>query len=417
MGSESAPKQRAVAIAAIVALAILAFAFATRRDFYIEALIDPFFGLALVSVLILHFRLRPRIVDALLVCLITLVLAIIDFQVLHYPVRLMAWLSFLGVSSLLVLGGACAVAKSKNRKLLLYAWFPALLFLASDWFASNMLAWISDFRPRTLDLYLLSFDASLHIQPSFLAGQVFDRVRWLQAPSLIVYMGLAIPITLVYAGRLARFGTKAFSAMLAFLITGPVGIFFYSIFPACGPAHMAPGYFPFHPISIAQTSRMLLEPIAIPGARNAIPSLHIAWVLLAWWYSRGLSRLERAIVLVFVVFTAFATLGTGEHYFVDLVVAFPFALMIYAACAHELGWSNRQRLSAVGFGLAGVLTWFVALRFGNRVFWTSPIVPWSLVIATIALVELRRVELLRSASPERELSNSGEPDVVAAETD
>jgi PAP2 superfamily len=402
--------QKAMRFLACAILVACAAAFATRREFYGEALVNPFFGLALASVLILHFRLRPRWMDALLVCVSTLALAFVDFHVLHYPPRFMAWCSFFGVSSLLVLGAACVTAGKKDRKLLLYAWIPAVLFLASDWFASNMLDWVSEIRPKTLDLYLLSFDASLHIQPSFLAGQIFEKVRWLQTPSLIVYMGLAIPITLVYAGRLVRFGTKAFSVMLAFLVTGPLGILFYSIFPACGPVHMAHGHFPFHPLSIAETSRLLLEPIAIPGVRNAIPSLHMAWVLLAWWYSRGLSWFERMIVLVFVIFTVFATLGTGEHYLVDLVVAYPFALMIQAACAYELGWTKPRRFSAAGFGLGGVLIWLGALRFANRIFWASPIVPWALIVATVALVELRRADLFRADLPERDVA--GVPEAV-----
>jgi PAP2 superfamily len=383
-------------------LVACAGAFATRREFYVEALVDPFFGLALASVLILHFRVRPRWLDAVLVGVATLLLAFVDFYVLHYPPRLMAWFSFFGVSSLAVLGVNCVMSNGKDRKLLLYAWIPALLFLASDWFASDMLAWVSEIHPKTLDLYLLSFDASLHVQLSFLVGQVFASVRWLEEAGLFFYIGLAIPITLVYAGRLARFGTKSFSAMLAFLVTGPIGILFYSVFPACGPVHMAHEYFPFHPLSIARTSRLMLEPVAIVGARNAIPSLHMAWTLLAWWYSRGLSRLERGIAFTFLAFTVLATLGTGEHYFVDLVVAFPFALMIQALCSYELSWNDSRRLQAAGLGLGGTLAWLVALRFANRVFWTSPVVPWLLVIATIAMAELRRAELWQAVSKSRD---------------
>lgn len=398
----------------VVVLAACAFAFATRHEFYVEALIDPFFGLALASVVILHFRLRPSWIDGLLVSVSTLILAFLDFYVLHYPPTLMAWLSFFGLSSLLVLGAACVLTEGSKRKLLLYAWIPAVLFLASDWFASNMLGWVTDVHPRTLDLYLLSFDASMRVQLSFFMGQIFDSVRWLRVTGLYFYMGLAIPITLVYAGRLVRFGTKAFSAMLAFLITGPAGILFYFIFPACGPVHMANRYFPFHPLSISQTSRLVLEPIAIAGARNAIPSLHVAWMLLAWWYSRGLSWWERGIAFAFLAFTVVATLGTGEHYFVDLVVAFPFALMIQAACAYELRWCDSGRLQTAGFGLVLVLLWLAGLRFANRLFWTSPVVPWSLVAATIALVELRRRKLLGMVSPEPAAPESRETVAIEA---
>jgi PAP2 superfamily len=383
-------------------LAACAALFATRRGFYVEALVDPFFGLALASILILHLRIRPRWTDASIVGLLTLALAFVDFRVFHYPARLSAWFSFVGISSLLVLGAACARANQKDRRLLAYAWFPAVAFLISEWFAPAMLGWIQAAHPKTLDLYLLSFDASLHIQLSFLFGQLLASWPWLYKVSLFFYVGMPIPITLVYGGRLARFGSQAFSSMLAFLITGPAGILFYSIFPACGPAHVAHGYFPFHPLSISQTARLLLEPIPITSARNAIPSLHMAWTLLAWWYSRGLSWSERSIAFVFLAFTVLATLGIGEHYFVDLVVAFPFALMIEAICAYQLSWTDSRRLAAAGLGLGGVLLWLLFLRFANRLSWTSPVVPWVLVIATIALVQIRHSELQHAVARDEE---------------
>jgi hypothetical protein len=144
---------------------------------------------------------------------------------------------------------------------------------------------------------------------------------------------------------------------------------------------------------MADLPRLHLEAVPIPGARNAIPSLHLAWTLLAWWYSKGLSWVERLVALVFLVLTVFATLGTGEHWFVDLVVAFPFALMIQAACAYRVSWREPTRITAFLLGLGGTLAWLNALRYGTKLFWTSPIVPWALVAATIALVILRQEKL------------------------
>lgn len=381
---------RVVAIALLVACAV---AFASRRQFYVEALVDPFFAIALASVLILHMGVRPHWQDALLVAASTLALAALDFGILHFPSKLMAWFSFVGVSSLLVLGAACIRAKGNERQPPLFAWIPAFLFVASEWFASNLLDWTASAHPRTLDLYLLSFDASLHVQLSFVLGRIFAYSSTFRSTCLLFYVGLPLVIALIYAGRLRRAGTKAFTAMLAFLVTGPVGILFYNLFPACGPIHMAHRFFPFHPLSIADTSHLLLEPIAIAGPRNAIPSLHMAWTLLAWWYSRGLSWWERLVALLFLAFTVLATLGTGEHYFVDLVVAFPFALMIQAASAYDLRWMDSRRVQAFALGLGGTLAWLGGLRYANRVFWASPLVPWMLVIATVALVEIRRREL------------------------
>jgi uncharacterized membrane protein YfcA len=87
-----------------------------------------------------------------------------------------------------------------------------------------------------------------------------------------------------------------------------------------------------------------------------------------------------------------ATLGTGEHWFADLIVAFPFALMTEAICAYHLRWKDPERRAALFLGLGGTLGWIVALRYGLAFFWSSPIVPWAFSAATIALVSLRQAK-------------------------
>jgi PAP2 superfamily len=143
--------------------------------------------------------------------------------------------------------------------------------------------------------------------------------------------------------------------------------------------------------------RLILEPVAIQGPRNAMPSLHMSWTLLAWWYSRGLSWSERLVAGAFLAWTVAATLGTGEHWVADLIVAFPFALMIQALCSREVAWRDTRRLAALAVGVAGTAGWFIALRYGTTVFWFSPFIPWMLSLGTIALVCWRQNRLARAA--------------------
>jgi hypothetical protein len=375
-------------------LLLCAGAFVFRNQFYTEALVDSFFAFALASILIIQLRVRPDWFDALLVLAFALFFATVDFRFLHFAPKLMAWFSFAGVSSLLVMGIRAIWAENRPaRTMLLYAAIPALLFVGSEYFASTMLDWTTRAHPRTLDLYLLSFDYSLRVELASLAGRLFVTNPWFHVPGLLAYVSLAVPLSLVYAGRLVRYKERAFPSMLAFLITGPLGILFYNLFPACGPHALFQQGFPFHPFPMEQASRLLLEPLAVAGPRNAIPSLHLAWALLAWWYSRGLSWFERVVVFSFLALTAFATLGTGEHWFVDLIVAFPFALMIQGLCAYSLSWRNATRLSAFISGLLGTLTWLIMLRYAPRFFWTSPVVPWALSAATVLLISLRQTKL------------------------
>ena len=389
-------------ILVLLTIGVLGFS----RQFYTEALDDAFFGLALASVVILHQRIRPSSLDAAWIAAGTIALGIVDFHFLHYPQKVMAWFSFLGLSSFAIM--AVRSIWGQERRKLLYAWIPAAAFVMSDYFASNMLQWTGRAHPKTLDLYLLSFDGSLRTQIAFGAGQLYARFPALHIVALIAYIGLAIPITTIYAGRLVRFKEGAFPAMLALLITGPIGILFYNLFPACGPHNMFGTNFPFHPFPIADLPRVVLEPAAFQGPRNAMPSLHMAWTLLVWWYSKGLSLTERLLAFVFLALTAFATMGTGEHWFVDLVVAFPFALLIYSLCAYQVSWKDSRRLVAILAGLGVTLAWLVTLRYGAKLFWTSPIVPWALSAVTIALAYIWQARLDRSTPvPENATSLQG----------
>jgi hypothetical protein len=111
----------------------------------------------------------------------------------------------------------------------------------------------------------------------------------------------------------------------------------------------------------------------------------MAWVLLAWWNSKGLSRWIRVIALAFVIFTVFATMGIGEHYFVDLVVAFPFALMVQALCWYRLPFQNGSRRQAFLFGTFASLAWMALVSFATPFFWISPVIPWAMVIGTVSI--------------------------------
>jgi hypothetical protein len=385
--------ERAAQILLTAVCVAVAARFGTSPQFYTESLSSAFFAIALIGVVIVHLRVCRVWMDALALAGLTALLAVVDFFFLGYKPQIMAWFSFFGLSSLLVLALRTVWASRNRRKLLvlafipflLFAFVPSLLFVTSEWFASTMLDWTERLHPRTLDLYLYSFDGSLRVQLSFLMGQAFELWPWFKIFGTLFYIALPIPIALVYSGQLLRIKEKAVPAMAAFLFTGPVGIMFYNIFPALGPIHLVRQSFPWNPLHADQLQRLFLEPVPLHGPRNAIPSLHMGWVLLAWWYSRGLSWWERSIALLFLLFTVCATMGTGEHYFVDLVVAYPFALLMQSLCAWPLWRKDAGRISALLFGLFTTLVWLAALRFVPHFFWISPLIPWAGCAGTIAL--------------------------------
>lgn len=363
--------------AAVLALSL-------NRQFYDESMVSAFLSLALASALIVLAMIRRSWFDLLLVATGGLFLAMLDYRVMNFHPVFMAGFSFVGLAALAVLGAHSIWAEGDERKQLLYGFLPSVLFVASEWMATTLLDVTEALHPKTFDLFLYSFDSSLRVQFSFLMGQVFWNWQWVRLVCLVIYIALPLPLALVYAAQLRRKKENALAVMLAFLLTGPLGVLFYNMLPACGPVHVFGAAFPWHPLSTAEAMRMNVVPILLKGARNAIPSLHMAWVLLVWWNSEGLARWVRAIALIFLVLTALATLGTGEHYFIDLVVAFPFALMVQALCSYSLPFRGVARRSAFLFGTFVTLIWLALLSFTTKFFWSSPAVPWAMIVATVA---------------------------------
>lgn len=127
--------------------------------------------------------------------------------------------------------------------------------------------------------------------------------------------------------------------------------------------------------------RLLLEavPVSSDIPRNAIPSLHMAWAMLLYWNTKGLSRGWRMFLAIYAGMTAISTLGTGEHYFVDLVAGVPFALAVQAVVSPDRRVEWARRGVAAGAGLALTMAWLLLVRFGVRWMLVSPVLPWSLV--------------------------------------
>ncbi len=368
-------------LTAVLLAAIMALCFSA--GFYSSTITSIYLSLALFSALIVLQIVRPSWSDLLWAMAGSMFLAVLDYRLMGFHPTFTAFFSFAGLAAFAILGIRTIWAKGEQQKLLLYALVPAVLFVGSEWMASTLLDITERMHPKTLDLFLYSFDCSLRVQISFLMGQLLSKFHWLWWTSFVFYAALPLPLALVYAAHLRRDKSAAGTAMLAFIATGPLGVVLYNVLPACGPVHLFGAGFPWHPPAIADVMQRVPITLPIPGARNAIPSLHMTWVLLIWWDSRGLPRWVRAIALSFVCFTVAATLGTGEHYFVDLIVAFPFSLMVQALCSCSLPFRSQRRTCFL-LGALVTLIWLALLSFSTHLFWVSPIIPWSMAVATVS---------------------------------
>jgi hypothetical protein len=67
-----------------------------------------------------------------------------------------------------------------------------------------------------------------------------------------------------------------------------------------------------------------------------------------------------------------------------MVVAFPFSLMVQALCSYSLPFRSEARRNAFLFGTFVTLIWLALLSFTTRFFWITPVLPWAMIVGTVA---------------------------------
>jgi hypothetical protein len=105
---------------------------------------------------------------------------------------------------------------------------------------------------------------------------------------------------------------------VALLLNFALAPLLYAAFPVAGPRFAFPS-FPAMPDSIVP------HVLYFHAAPNGVPSVHMSTALLVWWYSRRW-RVGSVAALIHLALVVMSTLGSGQHYVFDLVVAIPYAM-------------------------------------------------------------------------------------------
>jgi hypothetical protein len=230
----------------------------------------------------------------------------------------------------------------------------------------------------TYDLYTLNADLSFGFNPSLWCNRWVERFGLYPMVS-VVYESLVLVIAATYASSLGHRGQPA-RVLAVMILAGLVAIPAYRLLPACGPVYLLGSecFLGEIPASCATVSPADLHPVALDQTfpRNAMPSLHVGWALLVYWMCRTLRWRWRSLALAYLVVTALATLAGGEHYLVDLVAAFPFALALWALCCPPV--SSPDRVLTILGSVLGLLSWVAIIRFFPGLLWSSVVLPWML---------------------------------------
>ncbi len=204
--------------------------------------------------------------------------------------------------------------------------------------------------PHVYDPQVASLDAALGFQPSFVMGESSCDI-----PPLRRFVSSSTPRSYFLLPSLPpwRPASGAVWAWAHCHLSGHRRGWFPNLpsTPVIGPAPNFGDAFPYH-TALAH----------LPAPRNCMPSLHTAWVLMAFLATRGMPWQIRVATAIAAAGTMITTLGAGEHYLTDLVVACPFVLLVRGLCASELPMLTRERFGAGLIGAALVAVWGLAVR-------------------------------------------------------
>ena len=302
------------------------------------------------------------------------------------------WLSSIAVG----VGGASVIVaavqaihvadrQTELRRLAAVLAMPAFVLIAGM-FISESATW----QPLTYDGMLSAIDRSLGFDPSALAGMLLARSTALTWLCKIVYESLPMAICAAAAVQWQHpsDGPRAANALPSVVIAAVCAQLIFQIVPACGPRFLWGPAFPFQVAS--QTPHIGLLRVAPGEFRNAFPSLHMTGVLYITWATRPLGWSYKLPAWFYTGITALATLGSGQHYAVDLIVAVPFAMSVQLVIAHR----EPGRLAV---SLALVAAWIGLVLWGTPLLVRIPGLTAGLAALSIG-TSLARVQTWRPAT-------------------
>ena len=346
---------------------------------------QPFIGYSVGGAFLLFLANKPERIEWLAASLVGMALGIVLTHWALLPRMLVTLAAGFGLASVASMASAAIWGFPRSRRRTLRALAPAAVLIFFVGSAVHTLL-AGFFRERTYDLYAYVFDGSFGTELSFRAGQLIHGKVWPTIAVVITYEFVVVAIAAFYAAFMSRRERPLWELIELLFGASMLGYVFYTVFPATGPGYVF-NAFPLDALSMAQIRT--LTPVAIPISmhfpRNAVPSLHLTWALLIWWNSRTLPKWAQIAAGLFVLGTAFSAMAIGEHYFFDLIVALPFALMVQSLMIRTVKITDPARWRPAVFGFTVFLTWLLLGRFGLPILFVSPWLTWSLTIALSAV--------------------------------
>lgn len=240
---------------------------------------------------------------------------------------------------------------------------PLLAFIAGTagiWFNSLLmipaLVLMIRHTPIVIDPILYYLDHLIGIGDTTPVALLLRSNRMLASFTEQAYWWIGEIIILAAISEARHAPARLAGLYIQFLVATVLGFALYFFLPAVGVAYFFNAYFPLHmpPIDMVWP-RWVEFPVQTP--RNAMPSLHATWAIFCLLALRYSPLWHRVLGVLVVSLMVLATLGLGEHYASDWLVALPLILLTRGLCALTLNLTNGARLSAISLGTVLLLGW------------------------------------------------------------
>jgi cytochrome P450 len=360
--------------------------------------------------LVLHLSSLPRLRELIVTVAIGAALALCFWKVHHAiglpegykpeEVAVAQAIAGLGLASLGAMALRAWRGVGRDRAAALAFLLPACVALMITMEAGIFLYFIKEICPSGRDPSAYAIDAAYGMQWSFAVGRFFAEYPLIRFVCYAIYVAPPPALVFVYALQTRAQRPPPVDAATVLLAVFVTGYSLYFVFPVYGPAFAFPDAFPNSPPPLDGLLGTRLRVYGADAWPNGMPSLHTASVVLAYWQARPYGRWAGAAAAVFLIGTLVATLGQGEHYLVDLVVAIPLSLAVYAACMPSRGTYDRQRRAALSGGILMLAGWYALLFLGVELLLGSPVLAWLISLGTTAAVLWLEWRLYRAAVPD-----------------
>jgi predicted membrane-bound spermidine synthase len=275
-----------------------------------------------------------------------------------------------------------------RKKLIIFYIFTSLL----QFNIYSVLDLTTLLHPISLDAIAYHIDATFGFLPSVLVAKVYASHQWFAIVLKRCYDWIPGLFVILFALQIRQKQTPPADILFVWAVSIVACLFAYHLCPISGPHYLFGSAFPN---SMPDVSKLINEgTLATAAFRNGFPSMHMGACLMLVFNARyQKSRILNLLMYLATILTVLATLGTGEHYLIDLIVSFPFIVAIQSYCTRISLAGRKVQLQAIWTGISIWLIWVLLVRYGLILFQVIPGFTWVVSALTIfaSLYAYRRI--------------------------